>query len=208
MIGRTRPPGRFHGRVAKRPGPLLVGIAILATATAIAGCAGPSGGSQATQPGAVPSEAESPPPDWYSFELVDARTGEPFSVSDFSGRVVLIEAMAIWCPTCLEQQAEVKKLHELLGESNDLVSVSLDVDLHEDEASLKRYAAEHEIDWRVAVAPLAVARALGNLYSAQYLNPPVSPMLLIDRHGVAVQLPYGVKSARVLRDIVAPFLAG
>ena len=207
MIGRTHPPGRFHGRVANRLGPLLVGTAILASS--VAACAGASEGSQATQPGMVPSTVSvSPAPDWYSFELIDARTGEPFSVSDFSGRVVLIEAMAIWCPTCLEQQAEVKALHELLGESSDLVSVSLDVDLNEDEASLKRYAAEHELDWRVAVAPLAVARALGNLYSAQYLNPPVSPMLLIDRQGVAFQLPYGVKSAAALRDIVAPFLEG
>jgi hypothetical protein len=102
----------------------------------------------------------------------------------------------------------VKELHALLGESSGLVSVSLDVDLHEDEASLKRYATEHGLDWYVAVAPLGVARALGNLYSAQYLNPPVSPMLLIDRYGTAFQLPYGVKSAEVLRDILAPFLDG
>lgn len=187
-----------------RVGPLLVGTAILATV--VAGCAGPSGASQASQAGVVPTAvSESPAPEWYSFELIDARTGEPFTMNDFAGRVVLIEAMAIWCPTCLEQQAEVKALHDILGES-DLVSVSLDVDLHEDEASLKRYAAEHELDWRVAVAPLAVARALGNLYSAQYLNPPVSPMLLIDRHGTAFQLPYGVKTAEVLRDIIVPFL--
>jgi Redoxin len=205
-------PVGVRGRVA----PLKVGIAILTTV--LAGCAGPSGASQDARTSeasqaARTSEASSvasgsPSPDWYAVELMDVRTGEPFSMNDFSGSVVLIEAMAIWCPTCLTQQAEVKELHALLGESSGLVSVSLDVDLHEDEASLKRYATEHGLDWLVAVAPLGVARALGNLYSAQYLNPPVSPMLLIDRHGVAVQLPYGVKSPRVLRDLVAPFLEG
>jgi len=206
-MGRVNPPGRIHGRVAKRLGPLLVGLVVITAV--VAGCAGPSAASLAPLTSEAPPIASaSPSPDWYAIELVDVRTGKPFSMNDFTGGVVLIEAMAIWCPTCLEQQAQVKELHVLLGDSSGLVSVSLDVDLHEDEASLKRYATEHELDWRVAVAPLLVARALGNLYSAQYLNPPVSPMLLIDRHGVAVQLPYGVKSARVLRDIVTPFLEG
>ena len=206
-MGRVNPPGRIHGRVAKRLGPLLVGLAVITAV--VAGCAGPSAASLAPLTSEAPPIASaSPSPDWFAIELVDVRTGKPFSMNDFTGSVVLIEAMAIWCPTCLEQQARVKEFHVLLGDSSGLVSVSLDVDLHEDEASLKRYATEHELDWRVAVAPLLVARALGNLYSAQYLNPPVSPMLLIDRHGVAVQLPYGVKSARVLRDIVTPFLEG
>ena len=115
--------------------------------------------------------------------------------------------MAEWCPTCLQQQREVARLHELLGGSSDLVSVSLDIDVHEDEASLKEYATALGYDWRFAVAPLEVARALGNLYSAEYLNPPFSPMLLIDRSGAAVSLPYGVKTAEYLRDTLDPYLA-
>jgi hypothetical protein len=114
--------------------------------------------------------------------------------------------MAEWCPTCLEQQAEVQRLHGLLGNRADLVSVSLDVDLHEDEASLREYATGQGYDWYFAVAPIEVARALGNLYSAQYLNPPVSPMLVIDRDGTAVQLPYGVKTAEILQEMLDPYL--
>lgn len=203
MSCEVHPGAAIHGRVAR----LLVGIVILSTV--LAGCAESGVASQVARTSEAPSVAsKSPSPDWYAVELTDVRTGEPFSMNDFSGSVVLIEAMAIWCPTCLEQQAEVKELHELLGESSGLVSVSLDVDLHEDETSLKRYVTEHGLDWYVAVAPIGVARALGNLYSAQYLNPPVSPMLLIDRHGSAVQLPYGVKSAEFLRDVLVPFLEG
>jgi thiol-disulfide isomerase/thioredoxin len=152
---------------------------------------------------AVASEA----PAWYAIELTDVRTGAVFSMNDFAGRVVLIEAMAEWCPTCVVQQAEVKRLHDLLGSSSDLVSVSLDIDFNEDAASLKDYAEALDLDWHVAVAPLEVARALGNLYSAEYLNPPFSPMLLIDRDGRAVQLPYGVKKAEDLREMLEPYLA-
>jgi len=175
----------------------------------LAGC-GAAGRSAASDARSEPTAGASAgaTPDWYRVELTDVRTGDTFTMDQFAGRVVLIEAMAEWCPTCLEQQAEVKRLHQLLGAPADLVSVSLDVDLHEDAASLQAYAAEHGLDWRVAVAPLEVARALGNLYSSQYLNPPVSPMLVIDRKGTAVQLPYGVKRAEDLLEMLEPFLAG
>jgi len=59
-------------------------------------------------------------------------------------------------------------------------------------------------DWCTA----QLARALGNLYSAQYLNPPLSPMLLIDRNGEVHELPYGKKSADSLLEIIQPFLDG
>lgn len=146
-------------------------------------------------------------PDWYDVTLTDVRTGATFSVGDFAGKVVLIETMAEWCPTCLEQQAEVKRLHELLGEPAGLVSISLDIDVNEDEASLRDYAAALGHDWYFAVAPLEVARALGNLYSAEYLNPPFSPMLVIDRDGNAIQLPYGLKKAELLQEMLDPYLA-
>ncbi len=138
--------------------------------------------------------------------MTDVRTGQPFTMSEFAGKVVLLETMAQWCPTCERQENEVKKLHELLGNPEDLVSISLDVDLHEDEASLKQYAERLGYDWILAVAPLEVARALGNLYSAQYLNPPASPMLIIDKNGNVFGLPLGLKSAESLKNTIEPYL--
>jgi hypothetical protein len=82
----------------------------------------------------------------------------------------------------------------------------LDVDSHEDEAALKDYASSYRFDWHFAVAPLLVERALGNLYSAEYLNPPLSPMLIIDRDGNVHQLEYGIKDAATLQKIVEPYL--
>jgi len=146
-------------------------------------------------------------PDWFNNELTDVQTGESFTMNDYAGKVVLVETMAIWCPTCIIQATQVQKLHEALGNPEDLISVSLDVDVNEDETSLKEYASSYHLDWHFAVAPLLVARALGNLYSAEYLNPPLSPMLIIDRDGNVHQLEYGVKDAETLQEIVAPYLA-
>lgn len=139
-------------------------------------------------------------------ELTDVVTGEVFTMNDFAGKVVLVETMAMWCPNCLVQAAQVRELHELLNQDEDLISVSLDVDINEDAASLKEYVERYGLMGRFAIAPLLVARALGNLYSAQYLNPPLSPMLIIDRNGEVHHLEYGRKSSAVLLQRVEPFL--
>jgi cytochrome oxidase Cu insertion factor (SCO1/SenC/PrrC family) len=146
-------------------------------------------------------------PDWFDMELTDVQTGKTFTMNDYTGKVVLLETMAIWCPNCVVQANEVRNLHELLGNPADLISVTLDVDFNEDEASLKEYASGYGFDWHFAVAPLLVARALGNLYTAQYLNPPLSPMLIIDRDGNVHHLEYGLKEAETLQKIVEPYLA-
>jgi thiol-disulfide isomerase/thioredoxin len=154
---------------------------------------------------ALPDETSTP--DWFDIKLTDAQTGNTFTMNDYAGKVVLVETMAIWCPNCIVQGTQVQKLHEVLGNPEDLISVSLDVDVHEDEASLKEYASSYSFDWHFAVAPLLVARALGNLYSAEYLNPPLSPMLVIDREGNVHQLEYGIKDAETLQKIIEPYLA-
>jgi peroxiredoxin len=145
-------------------------------------------------------------PDWFGISLTDAQTGETFTINDFAGEVVLLETMAMWCPNCTVQANEVRDLHKLLENPDDVVSVSLDVDINEDEASLRGYVQDYGFEWRFAVAPLEVARALGNLYTAQYLNPPLSPMMIIDRDGKVHHLEYGLKDAETLRKYLEPYL--
>ena len=153
------------------------------------------------------SEAAQEIPEWFDYELVDVQTGETFTMNDYAGKVVLVETMAMWCPNCLFQAGEVRNMQEMLGNPEDLISVSLDVDVHEDAASLKEYTDEYGFEWHFAIAPLEVARALGNLYTAEYLNPPLSPMFVIDRNGGVHHLEYGAKSAELLTETIKPFLA-
>jgi thiol-disulfide isomerase/thioredoxin len=166
----------------------------------------------ACSPSIPPAPATSTPaltttPDWFNIKMTDVRTGKTFAISDFAGKVVLIETIAEWCPNCLFQQGETRKMVKQLGNPEDLILISLDVDSHEDEASLKKYTEDFGFEWRFAVASLEVERALGNLYNAEYLNPPLEPMLLIDRQGNAHQLEYGQKEADKLQKIVEPYLA-
>jgi thiol-disulfide isomerase/thioredoxin len=145
-------------------------------------------------------------PAWFNAALANAATGENFMIQDFKGKVVLVEAMAMWCPTCLAQQKQVKALHEQLGMRDDLVSVGIDIDLNENISDLKAYTAKNGFDWIYTVATADVAREIGNLYGQQFLNPPSAPMFIIDRHGEVHPLPFGVKSADDLQKALEPFL--
>jgi hypothetical protein len=120
--------------------------------------------------------------------------------------VVLVEAMAIWCTNCLQQQGEVKALHEQLGERDDFATLVLDVDPNESAEDLKAYAARHGFSWSYAVAPPEVLGELSALYGNQFLNPPSRPMLIIDRAGVVHVLPFGPKSAEALAEALRPHL--
>ncbi len=174
-------------------------ISLIVTALFLAACR--------TAANSKPAVTATTAPEWFGMEMTDVRTGETFTIDDFAGKVVLIETIAQWCPNCIFQQAETRKAAQQLGDPEDLILLTMDVDSNEDEASLKQYAEDFKFEWRFVVGPLEVQRAIGNLYSVEYLNPPLDPMLLIDRQGNAHQLPYGLKKADELQDMIKPYLA-
>jgi thiol-disulfide isomerase/thioredoxin len=145
-------------------------------------------------------------PQSFSSKLVDVATDAEFSLADFASQVVLVENMAMWCPTCKAQQEEVKALHELLGMDAHLVTVALDIDPNEQAGDLKAYAASNQFDWIYAVAPAELSNEIGAAFGDQFLNPPSAPMFIIDAHGYVHTLPFGIKSAEDLQQALQPYL--
>jgi cytochrome oxidase Cu insertion factor (SCO1/SenC/PrrC family) len=146
-------------------------------------------------------------PPWEFVPLTDVNTGQTFQISDFKGKVVLIETMATWCPTCQGEMSQVKDLLAALGPNTDLIAISLDVDPNEDAALLKKYAVKNGFDWRIAIAPIEIGRFLSMNYDEAYLNPPEQGMLYLDRQGGVWGLPFGIKSAISLQKTLEPVLA-
>ncbi|HEY5731697.1 MAG TPA: TlpA disulfide reductase family protein [Anaerolineales bacterium] len=155
---------------------------------------------------AMPDDTMMESPAWFGVSLTNVQTGEAFTINEFKGKVVLVETMAIWCSNCKRQQGQVKDLHGLLGERDDFVSLGLDIDSNENADSLKNYINANGFDWYYAVSPEDVSREIASLYGGQFLNPPSTPMLIIDRKGVAHPLPFGIKSAGDLLNALQPFL--
>ncbi|MCB9076161.1 MAG: hypothetical protein H6631_01060 [Anaerolineaceae bacterium] len=164
-------------------------------------------GDEAMSDEAMTDSAPVDLPAWYNVELTNVNTGETFKIADFQNKVVLVETMAVWCTNCLRQQREVLSLHSQLGDQPGLVSVAIDIDPNEDNAILKAHTDKNGFDWVYAVAPGEVAAEIGQLYGGQFLNPPATPMLIIDRQGQAHPLEFGPKSAQTLQEALAPFLS-
>lgn len=145
-------------------------------------------------------------PGWFALPLTNVQTGEEFNLNDFNGKVVLVENLAMWCSNCKKQQIQVKSLHERLGQRDDFISIGLDIDTNENAADLKAYIDNNGFYWTYAVASPEIAREISSLYGAQFLNPPSTPMLIIDRNGQVHLLPFGIKSADDLYTLIEPFL--
>ena len=145
-------------------------------------------------------------PAWYGADLTDVNTGAAFKLTDLKDKVVLVQTIAVECPTCLQQASEIQALHKLLGKRDDFVSLGLDVDSMDTADALKAYTAKNGLDWTYALAPAAAAREIGQLYGAQFLNPTSAPVLIIDRQGQAHPLPFGVKNAQALQEALGPYL--
>jgi thiol-disulfide isomerase/thioredoxin len=144
-------------------------------------------------------------PDWFSSELTDVNTGMVFRVADYQGKVILVETMAIWCPKCLTQQKEVDRLHDILAGRDDFVSLGINTDPNENSAQLSAYIKNNGFDWLYVIASNKLINEIGELYGSQYLNPPSTPMLIIDKQGEAHLLPFGIKSAEELQSLLMPF---
>jgi cytochrome oxidase Cu insertion factor (SCO1/SenC/PrrC family) len=143
---------------------------------------------------------------WFGATLANASTGKTFSINDYKGKVVLVETMAVWCTNCKQQQDNIKAFHTQLGMQSDLVTVSLDIDPNENLDTLKAYVNKTGFDWLYAVPSADVSREIAKLYGDQFLNPPSTPMLIIDRKGIAHPLPFGIKTADDLYKAVDMYL--
>lgn len=145
-------------------------------------------------------------PEWFEIHLTDVNTGESFTIQDLQGNVILLETMAMWCSNCLKQQKQVRELHERLGSREDLVSIGLDIDPNEEAPALKNYTAKQGFDWVYAISPAELSRALAEAYGNQFLNPPSTPILIIDRHGEVNPLRFGIKDVQELLAEIEPHL--
>jgi cytochrome oxidase Cu insertion factor (SCO1/SenC/PrrC family) len=182
---------------------------LLACVPALSGCAtgAPTGQATPTFFDPIPAVGKATPPPWFLEPMVDVNTGKSFQISQFAGKVVLMDTMATWCPTCQGEMSQVQLVPGLLGAAqSEVVLVSLDVDPNEDATILKKFAAKNKFDWYIAIATTSVGQFLAKNYDVNYLNPPLQPMLIIDKAGGVYGLPTGIKSAISIQKTLAQFL--
>lgn len=150
--------------------------------------------------------AESPKPAWYQYEFTDATTGEVFVIEDFKGKVVLVETITLRCRNCLTQQEHLKELHILLDEREDFVSVSINIDPEESLEMGAAYFAHNEFDWYYGDAPIEIIADIRASLGNDFVETSFVPVLVIDKEGRPISLPFGLKTADELFSYLAAYL--
>ncbi len=118
--------------------------------------------------GQSPSQAE-------DFRLKDIY-GKDFALSDFRGKVVLLEFFASWCSPCKPEMAELKEIRTTYPrEQLIMISVSFDPSMDTDDV-LRSLAANVSADWILARDTVGASDKYGVS---------IAPTIfLIDRSGV------------------------
>lgn len=131
---------------------------------------------------------------WHSLPLVNARSGETFTLASLGGKTVLVEPMATWCPNCSRQLGNVQSALTML-DSEKFAFVALSVGENIQAADLVRYAEGSGFDMIFAIATPELMTELVNNFGRASLNPPSTPHFIIDPDGMVSSLFTGSKSA-------------
>lgn len=163
-------------------------------------------GSGMTMETVTPEAMQGMMADWLGTSLTDARSGGSFKLSDFSGKVVLVELISVNCSSCAAQGQQLQSLGQMLGGKSDFAIVSLDINPMDTPAALAKYVQSNSFNWMVAIAPSALSHELGQVYGSRYLDSASTSILLVDRHGVVHPQPAGLESAPDLLKAVQQYL--
>lgn len=116
----------------------------------------------------------------FSSSTVDLE-GNPISLAEYRGKVVLIDFWAVWCGPCLGEIPRIKRVYEKYHDKGfEVIGVSLD----EDEAALRAYIHENEMPWRHIFDGQKWSGHLVEQYGVRSIPAP----FLIDREGKVISV--------------------
>ena len=116
-----------------------------------------------------------PVPDFSATDL----DGNPISLQDYRGNIVLLDFWAVWCGPCIAEMPNVKKVYDTYKTQGfDIIGVSLDTD----ETRLRDYLKENEIPWRQVFSGQGWQSPVARQYGINAIPAP----WLIDRDGTLI----------------------
>lgn len=140
-----------------------------------------------------PGEKRNPAPD---FELTDAN-GRKVKLSDYKGKVVLLNFWATWCGPCkLEIPWFVDFEKRYKDQGFAVLGVSMDEDGWE---SVKPYIQDKQVNYRIMVATEEVAQKYGGVEA-------LPTTFLIDREGRIVSTHIGLVMKKDYEDEIVTLL--
>ena len=137
--------------------------------------------------------AASNSPAWLTLPIVNAPTGETFTLADFAGKTVWVEPMATWCTTCRSQLPQVEAARVALN-SDQYAFISFSVAENVDNATLAQYADDQGWHWVFAVATEDLTQGLVDTFGRTVVTPPSTPHFIIKPDGSLSEISTGKPS--------------
>ncbi len=188
-------PSCNHHRSGLAAGALRGAAALALSLLLAAGCGGGSkgpGGKSASDgpPGGVGTAAP-------AFTLPDL-DGRSVSLSDFSGKVVVLNFWATWCPPCRDEVPDfVRFQSKYRSRGLAFVGLSLDAGGARD---VRPFVDEHNVNYTMLVGNDDIARAYGGIVG-------IPTSFLIDRKGRIVRRFQGYTDPKVWEQTLEETLA-
>jgi glutathione peroxidase-family protein len=113
---------------------------------------------------APPARVAPPPMTTLPTSVTDAElravSGAPIKLSNYSGKVLLVNLWATWCGPCRQETPELVKLHkEFVSKGVEIVGLSTE-DPDDSAASVREFVHNYNVDYRVGWSGQQVAVAL------------------------------------------------
>lgn len=114
-----------------------------------------------------------PAPD-FSLPALD---GQRVRLSDYRGKVVLLNIWATWCLPCVEEMPSMERLHQKMSDEDfKILAVSIDTSGAED---VRAFMKQHSLNFTALIDPQNTIRSL-------YQTTGIPESFIIDRNGTIV----------------------
>jgi len=130
------------------------------------------------------------------FKLPDVLQGKEYSLSQFKGKVVMINFFTFFCGPCREEMPDLNKIyHQYKGQGY----VTLGIGLSSDPTQLRFLVKQLNLDYPVLVGTDKVSQDYGNVEV-------VPTTFIIDKQGNIVHKVLGAKSKADFERMIKPLL--
>ena len=111
--------------------------------------------------------------------------GQPFDISQYKGKVVVVDFWATWCGPCRAELPNLKNVYEKYHDKGlEVVGVSLD----ENKDDLIKFLAENHLPWKILVSTEAHHSGFDNPIADNYGISGIPTVFLMNRNGKVVSL--------------------